>query len=455
MKKMALFFMLLPFLSACYEKGFVKDVMSEKSANDASVHVVMKLDSVSVLEMKNMPALLHYLKQVRGTNKNLKALNANIQAAQFAANAVAGRRAPEINVGIEGGRKQVNQEPLLDKPQNNVALLLNTKWELDVWGKLLDEEQAAQLMVDQEVFNLAQAQNTVIAQAAGLWLDLWLLRRECTLLEERIRNAKNLEIMFAEQYRQGLGDYDDYAAQGLNVSELRSQIIENKAQEKRALHRLNILRGQAPDAVLSVGETELQPFLVSVPPVIDAAYLAERPDIQASFANLQIIDAQTRAVYKALLPQFSISVDVTKSGNTLADALSGGWLWQLVGNAVQPIFNAGQLRNQARRQSKQAEAALFAYEQLVLNAMEEVTNALALESALHKKWHEAKEREENLRTQVQSQKQAYLDSGASVRDYTSVQQAYLAAQSEKYAVLNTLLKNRVNLALALGMAVDA
>lgn len=454
MQKTVFLIMTVLLLVACSAGHLARDVKPLKEAGFSVPDTDSKLEKLRVLEVHQNPALLRYLKEVRSANKSLKALAATVQASQFGANAESGRRAPEIGLGVNGKRQKSSNEELANKPQNNVDASLNASWTLDVWGKLSDEAQAAQLIADQDAFNLVNTQNTLVAEAASLWLDLWLARREQNNLEQRMSFARNLENIAAEQYRQGLIDYGEYATQSLTASELRSQMLENQASERQALHRLNILRGLEPGAPLELSDDDLQPVLVPVPSAIGAEHLAARPDIQSSFARLQMMDAQTRAAYKAMLPKFTISTDFIKSGKSLAGALSSGWLWQLVGNITHPLFNGRQLRNQARQQSKQAEAALFDYEQLVLTSMEEVANALVQEQTLYEKWREAQKRQKNLMTQTRFKKQSYLDGDTSINDYVLVRQDHLSAQDQVAAALSTLLKNRISLSLALGMAVD-
>ncbi len=110
---------------------------------------------------------------------------------------------------------------------------------------------------------------------------------------------------------------------------------------------------------------------------IPADTLRQRPDVQAAERRLAAETARIGVAEAARYPSFKISGSVGVEALTLSALDNGGaGTAALLGNITSPIFDAGRLRNQARAQEAVRDQVLVAYEQTVLNALQEVENAL-------------------------------------------------------------------------------
>jgi len=114
-----------------------------------------------------------------------------------------------------------------------------------------------------------------------------------------------------------------------------------------------------------------------VPVSLPSALVDQRPDIQASAAQLHEASAEVGVAIANMLPQISLTGDVGHEAlNTATLFTPQTLLWSLVAGATQPIFEGGTLN--ARR--KAAVAALRAagsqYQSTVLSAFQNVADAL-------------------------------------------------------------------------------
>lgn len=438
-------------LSSCAVSSDFHEQALQSEALDYTVHI--PLSEVPVLfPFNESPVLQEYIEEVTAHNRDLKTSMASIQALSYAADVTGASRWPEINAGLQGQRD--NQTLISNKPLNSVQPSIAISWSLDIWHKLADQSEAEYLRVQQAYYNYENTRRALIAEAMTSWLDLWQLTKRGALLGQRIKSADNLLKTQEDRYAQGLSAYEDMVAQRNILQQLREQSAAMKAQISEQLYRLNVLRGQPPQTALSISKEELSPVLVDIPASIPATALADRPDIQSAFADIQILDKETSAAYKALLPQITLSGKALKSGATLSNAMSGDILWQLVGGITQPVFNAGALRNQARQKSKEAESAFYTYEQKILLSMEEVQNALQQEYALAAQEKLVYTRWQDLYAQQNSRAENYRDGTMSVEDYLSAQQEALSVQDEWIEAKAAYLKNRITLAVALGQELE-
>ncbi|WP_197714030.1 TolC family protein [Polynucleobacter necessarius] len=119
-------------------------------------------------------------------------------------------------------------------------------------------------------------------------------------------------------------------------------------------------------------------LLLSVP----SSLVRQRPDVRAAEAQLKAQNAFVGVATANLLPQFNITGSIGAAALT-SNGLFGpnSALWTLGGGILQPLFQGGALLAQRRDAIANYEQAAFQYQATVLNAFQEVANALrALET---------------------------------------------------------------------------
>ncbi|MEI9851134.1 MAG: efflux transporter outer membrane subunit [Sphingomonas sp.] len=147
--------------------------------------------------------------------------------------------------------------------------------------------------------------------------------------------------------------------------------------------RLGVLTGRAPGALKAQMEA-VKPIPAgpaSVAAGIPAETLRQRPDIRSAERNLAAATARIGVATAQLYPALSIGGSLDTGGGSIGslfDVISG----RLFANLAQTIFDGGRLRSQVRSSEAAADGAFLAYKSTVLNALEDVENAVvALDSA--------------------------------------------------------------------------
>ena len=114
--------------------------------------------------------------------------------------------------------------------------------------------------------------------------------------------------------------------------------------------------------------------------------LSRRPAVRQAEANLMQAFYATNSARAAFYPSITLSGSAgwTNSGGA-AVANPGAWLLQAVGSLVQPFFNRGQNLANLKIAKAQQEGAVLQFRQSLLDAGNEVNNALA-------QWQTARER---------------------------------------------------------------
>ena len=106
--------------------------------------------------------------------------------------------------------------------------------------------------------------------------------------------------------------------------------------------------------------------------------LSRRPDVRQAEANLMQAFYATNSARAAFYPSITLSGSAgwTNSGGA-AVTNPGAWLLQAVGSLVQPLFNRGQNLANLKIAKAQQEEAVLQFRQSLLDAGNEVNNALA------------------------------------------------------------------------------
>ena len=172
--------------------------------------------------------------------------------------------------------------------------------------------------------------------------------------------------------------------------------------------------------------------------------------MQLGAADTRIAQAQAD-----LRPRFSLTSGTGTSSGSLIDLIDNDlFVWNFVGNLVQPLFNNGRLKAAVVRNESLAEEAVANYESRLLASYREVESALGAEDVLARReraLEEAVLQSSAARTLAEQRYQAGLTDIITV---LSAQRTAYNSESQLLGIRRTRLDNRVDLHLALGGGFD-
>jgi NodT family efflux transporter outer membrane factor (OMF) lipoprotein len=114
-----------------------------------------------------------------------------------------------------------------------------------------------------------------------------------------------------------------------------------------------------------------------IPVTLPSTLARERPDIRASEALLHQASANVGVATANLYPQFSLSAGIGSERTSVSDVVKGLNIWNVGLNLTQPLFHGGELRAKKRAAQAAYDAALAAYQETVLQALQQVADALS------------------------------------------------------------------------------
>jgi len=289
---------------------------------------------------------------------------------------------PQLNLTASAARQRLgtfNGTPFasLERPINTYQLLANASWEIDLWGRIRRQAEAAEASLWNAEYArrgvvLALAASVVQGYATLRGLDAQLEVAKQTL-ESR---ASGLDI-FRQRYEGGVisqmelaqAENDFYVAEG-SIPPLRSSIALTE-------NALSVLLGREPGPI-ERGKTIIELQAPGLGADLPATLLSRRPDVLQAEQAAVAANAQLGAAEALYLPAVNLS-GLFGAVATTPGALwhSASQVWGFGAGLTQPIFQGGAIRGQVKTASAQRDEAMLAYQRTVLEALADVNTALA------------------------------------------------------------------------------
>ena len=331
-----------------------------------------------------------------------------------------------------------------------VNITPNVYWELDFWGKVRRSNQAARAEIAASEEALRMVQIGIISAVADGYFQLldydqrlaiarrtWETRKESLwIIEQRFQRGVVPEIDLNQAQQQ-----EAIAATAIPTYERAVARVENY---------LNILLGQNPRK-LERGMLDEQLVPPEIPVGMPSELLQRRPDLVQAEQLFYAETARIGMTQAMRFPSFSISGALGVASNDLSSLLSSdAVLYSVGGSILGPIFNWGKNRRRVEIQKETARQALYRYEQAVLNAFQEVDNAL-IDVDTYGREVESRERQKAAAINAARLSRARYDGGQTAYlEVLDTERSQFSAELESTAARGQLLSSYLYLYKALG-----
>jgi multidrug efflux system outer membrane protein len=284
---------------------------------------------------------------------------------------------PQIqgNGNFTGGKEQSFQSK-----SNFLALTADAAFQLDLFGKLRRETEAAraQLLATEDAQRTVML--TLVSDVASDYFTLLQLDLELQITRDTVKTQQDSVKLTSLRLDRGVATKLDVlqAQQVLDTANAQIPDLERRiGQEEDAI---SILIGDYPQGVPRGRPLEEQTLPPEVPPGLPSALLERRPDIREAEQTLIAANAEIGVAKASFFPQISL----TGSGggafgrssvfSSLMSSQTG--IWSYGAQVTQPIFRGGALRGNLRLAESQHKQALISYKQAIQHAFGDVSDAL-------------------------------------------------------------------------------
>lgn len=265
----------------------------------------------------------------------------------------------------------------LDESYYNAGF--DATWELDLFGRVRRGIEASRAQVEGQEATLHDAQVSVTAEVARTYFELRGEQAELAVLQRNAANQQQTVDLTDSLLDAGRGTELDTSRAKAQLDTTLATIPPLKVSIAKSIHRLSVLTGREPDAlVATLSAPGALPDLPKMPAVGDpAGLLRRRPDIRIAERRLAASTAQIGVAVGDLFPKVTFTGNFGFAAGDLAAMGSSPTRTFLIGPSISwPAFDLGRVRARIAGARAGADADLAAYQQTVLQALEETENAL-------------------------------------------------------------------------------
>lgn len=408
----------------------------------------VQIAAISWREFFTDPLLQQLIDSALVRNTDLISARIAVEQAQASLKAAKLGFLPSFSLAPQGGWSWINGGKAW---AHSYSADLQMNWDLDLFGANYNAVGKSKAVVQQAEYNKLATQANVISTVAQLYLMLQMLDRELEILIHTDSLwEKSLETERA-LFENGQA-YSTAVNQMENSSlGVKTQIIDIKREIRSTENTLCRLLAITPRHIdRNVWDAYELPERISTG--VPAQMLELRPDIQ--FADQVLAEAfyNTNAARSAFFPKISLRGILGWGNNSGTIANPGALLFNAIASLTQPIFQSGKLVAQLKISKLNAEDMQQKYVQTVINAGNEVNEALADCQA-------AKEKDFYYKRQVEVLHDAYngthelMNAGkANYLEVLTAQESLLSAQLNEAENIYNGAQALIALYIALGGA---
>ena len=327
------------------------------------------------------PVLQDLVRTALTNNYDLKQAVARVEQARQQVIVARAPLFPQLsyNGAVGRGRNATFNSPagLNGSTESSALTTLNAAWEIDLWGRIrrLTEAARAQYLATDEARRGVFI--TLVSDVATAYFRLLQLDQELLVQKAATNAYTGTYKIFNEKLINGVSsrlETDRAAAALANAAAVIPQIELDIATTE---NQINVLLGRNPGPIPR-GTPLAQPQVTpEIPAGLPSSLLQRRPDILASEQSLIAASANIGANLANFFPQIGLTTFLGKVSPELSTFTAGSAnAWNVGATMVGPLFQGGQLLAQYRGAKASFDQSKAAYEQSVLTAFQEVSNAL-------------------------------------------------------------------------------
>lgn len=439
MKKLLIFAAATMLLGSCglYNKYERPDVNTQGLIRDA----VSDVDTLAVQDTASFgnlpwrsvftdPQLQQLIEQ--GLQKNANLQNALLTVQMYETMLKAAKLAFLPSVAIGGSTPMGTISTTYTDPSvttKSYSIPVSASWTLDLFGNVLSQKRSTQMkllgMKDYQMAVRAQ----VISGIANSYYTLLMLDQQLAIVTEMSQMAKETWEMMQLQYK--LGRMRSTSVQSAEAAYLSTQTQANdfRRQIRATENALSLLIGQAGQQIprSTLAEQSLPSEFATG---VGVALLKNRPDVHNAEMSLAACFHDVQTARSQFYP--NVTVGASAAFSNLNGVMNPGkWLTTLFGSLTQPVFARGALVANLKVSQLQYEQAFNTWQNAILSAGNEVSNALVNYQQYDANSKLEAQRVKVLTKNVEDTRDLYRGSGSSYLEVLTAQTQLLSAQLSK------------------------
>lgn len=330
------------------------------------------------------PTLNDLINRAVAGNYDLKAATANLLAARANRDAAFARFFPTLDASAsydrarESAATQLGNAYITAPDVNLTQVGGSLSWELDLFGRVRRQVEAADADRDQTEALRRQVLIAVIAEVAAIYVDLRGAQLRFDVADHNAENQRHTFELTVTLSDAGRGTDLDVARARAQLESTLATIPPLRSEVAADKHQLALLTGQPPTALDALlDSTAPLPVLPAFLPVGDpAAMLRRRPDVAAAERGLAGATARIGVATADLFPTIGFTAAPSLQALQFGDlAKKGAFAYSIGPSLTVPVFDLG-VYARLRAANATEQAAMANFQKIVLTALAETETAL-------------------------------------------------------------------------------
>jgi multidrug efflux system outer membrane protein len=399
-----------------------------------NTHTTNSLADLPWQDVFQDPKLQNLIRVALTNNYDIQAAVARVEQARYTVIATRSPLYPQVSYGGDVGRglNSLYNAPISTGGATESSALagLNAAWEIDLWGRIRQLTRAAQaqyLATDEARRGVTI---TLISDVATAYYQLLDLDQELQIQRDATNAYAGSYRIFNDRLINGVASKleTDRAAAAMDTA--AALIPQLEIQIASTENQINILLGRNPSPIPRDSLTNQAEPQMEIPVGLPSELLRRRPDVLASEQLLIAANANVGANLANFFPHIGLTTFLGKASPELSAFTAGSAnFWNVGATLSGPLFQGGQLYAQYQGSKAQFQEASAAYQQSVLTAFREVSDALITRQKLAEVYIQDEKAVIALSSSVQLATERYLNGKSSYFEVLQAQQELYPSQT--------------------------
>ncbi|MDE6577942.1 MAG: efflux transporter outer membrane subunit [Muribaculaceae bacterium] len=329
------------------------------------------------------PILTELIEKAVKNNYNIASAIKRIDMAEQIIKQAASAYYPTLSASVGWSYSQdsgATEKTVVPSSRNSsFSLGADMNWEIDVFGRVRQNVKAKKA-----AYHIARADYDAViislcADVATAYLQLRTAQRQIQMANEHIEYQQRVVKITEARFDAELGDMLDVTQARIVLYSTQSSLPSLEAKVKTLINSISVLLGESPDQLSEklIHPMPMPGFVQQISAGVPADILRRRPDIVQAELQLGEYAALLGVAKKDFLPTLSLSGSIGTSAHKAQNLFGAHSLYYSVAPQLSWTIFDGLARNARSAEARlQMEAAIDDYNMTVLNALQEVDNAL-------------------------------------------------------------------------------
>ena len=357
---------------------------------------------------------------------------------------------PSLSAGAEGNLSSLDGS----KASRTYNLAASASWEIDLFGKATNAKRGAQAGLEQDKAYAQAVQTRLVASIADSYYMLLTLDRQREIHQQTLESWERTVRVQEALKHAGEGDDSGILRARANCLELKASLSQTGQSIHELENSLSVLIGVQPQEI-SRGTLDVQPFLDTLPVGVPLQLLDNRPDVRQAELELEKAFYATNGTRSTFYPSLTLGGNAGWTNNAGEMIVNPAKvLLSAIGSLTQPLFNKGQNIANLRVAKAEQEIAMLNFQQALLEAGQEVNDALTQYQMATERAGFYEEQIADLDKVVGQTELRMKHSSVNYLEVLTAQQALHSAELAQVQNFFDIIQGRINLYHALGGGIN-